>query len=102
MKRLLDTEVKFYDQDSPQVPKILSSWGSLIDYLDCVLVTGTIGIPVTSIETYEDPDYPTEFWLSKITFEEITGFKENLSIIEITGCEEIFYNTITVCIIIFY
>lgn len=95
MKRLLDTEVKFYDQDSPQVPKILSSWGSLIDYLDCVLVTGTIGIPVTSIETYEDPDYPTEFWLSKISFEEITGFKENLSVVEITGCEEIFYNTIS-------
>lgn len=90
--RLLDTEVKYFDQDTFQAPKLLSSWGSLIDFLDCALVTGTQGVDVLSIITEDDLDEPTLYWSITINLEPGHLFKELLSVVEIKNCEELFYN----------
>lgn len=90
--RLLDTEVKYFDRDTYKIPEYGNTWGCIVDYLDTCLVNGTEGQDVLSITTTEDPDYPGEYWLSKVMLNPGHGFKENLSVIEITECSEPVYN----------
>lgn len=94
MKRLLDTDVRYFDQDTFQAPKLLSSWGSLIDFLDCALVTGTEGVNVLSLVTEEDIDNPDLYWSITVNLEPGHLFKELLSVVEIKNCEELSYNQI--------
>lgn len=90
--RLLDTEVKYFDRDTYKIPEYGNTWGCIVDYLDTCLVNGTEGQEVLSITTTDDPDYPGKYWLSKIMLNPGHGFKENLSVIEITECSEPVYN----------
>lgn len=92
MKRLLDTEVKYMDQTDLQVPPLLSSWGSLVDYLDCTLVLGTEGFDIVSITTIEDPQDPEKYWLSYLKLKDNHTFKQDLSVVEISNTEDLVYN----------
>lgn len=90
--RLLDTEVKYFDRDTYKIPEYGNTWGCIVDYLDTCLVNGTEGQEVLSITTTDDPEYPGIYWLSRIMLNPGHGFKENLSVIEISECSEPIYN----------
>lgn len=91
--RLLDTEVKYFDNNSKGISSIINQWGSMINILDDCLVDGGEYLPVISISTTEDILEPERYWLSTIVLDSNHGFLKDLSVVEITGCTEQAYNT---------
>ena len=79
MKRLLDTEVRYFDQNTFEIPKLLNTWGCKVDLLDCALVTGNTPQQVLSSSVSEDEDH----WLFTLTLNIGHGFKKNLSVVRI-------------------
>lgn len=91
--RLLDTDVRYFDDETPGIPPLTNEWGSTIALLDACLVTGSPEQEIKSINSYEDPEYPEVYWISKLLLNEGHGFKKDLSVIEIRGCEQEIYNS---------
>ena len=83
--RNLDTEVKYFDQDSYGVPPLESSWGSLVEFLDKVLVLGSDFQDILNLSAVQDPE--EDFWRVTLLLNSIHGFKPNLSVIELVGSE---------------
>lgn len=79
MNRLLDTNTRYFDQDSFEIPKLTNTWGAMINTLDCTLVTGTSKQPVLLV-TQEEEDL---YWIFILTVNEGHGFKENLSVVNV-------------------
>lgn len=79
MKRLLDTNTRYFDQDSFEIPKLLNTWGCKVDLLDCALITGNTPQQVLSSSVSEDEDH----WLFTLTLNIGHGFKKNLSVVRI-------------------
>lgn len=88
MKRLLDTDVRYFDQDSFNIPKLENKWGCMVDFLDSTLTKGSLEQDVLYMVTTEEEDY----WISTLTLAKGHGFKQNLSVVEIIGCPEEVYN----------
>lgn len=92
--RNLDIKTKYFDRDTYQIPQIGNTWGCIVDFLDVTLVYGTNFQDVVSIETREDVKYPNRYWLADLTVPVGHGFKENLSVVEISNCVNNTYNGI--------
>ena len=94
MSRLLDTEVRYFDRGTYNIPQFANAWGSIVSFLNTTLVDGTEDQDILSITTTEDYEYPSEYWLATVYLNLGHGFKENLSVVEIKGCSEPEYNKI--------
>lgn len=94
MKRLLDTEVRYFDQDSFNIPKLENRWGCMVDLLDFVLIQNTSDQDINSIVTVNDSTFEDRYWLTTLFLNKNHGLKANLSVIEIYGSEELVYNDI--------
>ena len=94
MSRLLDTEVRYFDRETYNIPQIGNEWGSIVNFLDVTLTRGTEDQSVLSITTKEDIKFPSDYWISTIYLNLGHGFKSNLSVIEIKGCSEAEYNRV--------
>lgn len=90
--RNLDIKTRYFDRDTFQIPQIGNTWGCIVDFLDVTLVHGTGSQDVFSIRFREDVKYPELFWLADIDVPVGHGFKENLSVVEISNCVENIYN----------
>ena len=88
MKRLLDTEVRYFDQDSFNIPKLENRWGCMVDFLDHTLVHNGAEIGINFIKTTEEVDY----WVCSIETSMPHSLKSLLSVIDISGSEELTYN----------
>lgn len=88
MKRLLDTDVRYFDQDSFGIPKLTNTWGCMVEFLDSALTKGSLEQDVLYVNTTEEEDY----WITELTLTKGHGFKQNLSVVEILGCPEEVYN----------
>lgn len=78
--RLLDTNVRFFDQDVTKA-QLDNEWGKLVVLLDEVLVNGTDPSPMTVTKVTEETDY----WLATITTSKPHGYKALLSVVELSG-----------------
>lgn len=83
--RLLDTDTRYLDQDSFNIPKLNNEWGAMVLTLDQALVEGTEAQEVLSITTTEDTEYVDKYWITTLVLNSNHGFKKNLSVIKITG-----------------
>ena len=90
--RLLDTEVKYFDNNSKGISSIINQWGAMINILDFCLVEGSPEKPVLSISTVDDTSYSNIYWISTIYLNKNHGFKKDLSVVEIAGSLEEAYN----------
>lgn len=90
--RLLDTKTRYFDRDTFQIPQIGNTWGCIVDFLDVTLVHGTGYQDVLSIRFREDVKYPELYWLADLDVPVGHGFKENLSVVEISNCVNNTYN----------
>lgn len=86
MNRLLDTNTRYFDSETYQIPKLTNTWGCIIDFLDQSLVFGSKPQVILSFELKEDPLYPEDYWYIEFTTNTLHGFKANLSVIEIKEC----------------
>lgn len=89
MKRLLDTNVRYFD-DAVTKNQFLNEFGSMVKVLDEVLVNGSEAIEVSLITTKDDGDY----WLSTITTAKPHNYKKDLSVVQIQGASVEAYNSI--------
>lgn len=89
MKRLLDTDVRYFDQDSFGIPKLTNTWGCMVDFLDHTLVNNEASVGIISIETREEADY----WVCTIETTIPHNLKSLLSVIDISGSLELTYNS---------
>lgn len=92
--RLLDTNTRYFDQDTFQIPRLNNSWGCMIDMLDVALVFGNAYQNVLKITAESDPLYPDLYWLFTISVNEGHGLKENLSVVQIENSNIEIYNGI--------
>ena len=88
MKRLLDTNTRFFDQNSFNTPKMTNKWGAMIDVLDFALVNGSLPQEVLYTSLEEEEFY----WLYKLTLNSNHGFKKHLSVVNISESSEIKLN----------
>lgn len=88
MIRLLDTNTRYFDQDSFDKPVFTNNWGSMVEAFDAVLIDGGSPKEVLSLSFSELENY----WEVVLTVNTGHGFKENLSVIEIKNCSELIFN----------
>lgn len=89
--RLLDTDVRYFDDETPGIPPLINEWGATVALLDACLVTGSLPQEVRSISSKESED---GFWLTTLLLSEDHGFKKELSVVLLSGCEDPVYNTV--------
>ena len=86
--RLLDTNTRYFDQDSFDKPVFTNNWGSMIEAFDAVLTDGGSPKEVLNLSFSELENY----WEVVLIVNTGHGFKENLSVIEIKNCSELIFN----------
>lgn len=77
--RLLETKTRFFDQDAFGMDKNTAYWGWMKYFLDQTLVDGSTPIDVVSISVREEDLY----WLFDLALVEASGYKANLSVVEV-------------------
>ena len=78
--RLLDTNTRYFDQNTFEIPKMINSWGCMVDLLDTVLVNGSNTQEILSVSISEEDLY----WIFNLTLNTGHGFKTNLSVVKIS------------------
>ena len=94
MSRLLDTEVRYFDRETYNIPQIGNEWGSIVNFLDVTLAHGTEDQDILSITTKEDVNNLDKYWLATLVLNPGHGFKENLSVVELKNSPDTEYNNI--------
>lgn len=84
--RLLDTNTRYFDRETYQIPQLTNAWGCIVSFLDQALVYGSQPQNILSFKLEEDPKYPEDYWYITLTTDILHGFKANLSVIEIKEC----------------